>query len=289
MFFEAFKAMSKKKDEKKGMNTPNGSMPNMQGPGANFANDPRSPYYNVYGPGAQNNHSNSYYNNYGGSNPIGGQTGNANNAANSSMMKEDNGKLDKKNKYVMPDGSKMTKKQRKIAKKKAKFDDNDLRAYPMTVGKWIGTFIIMAIPLINIIAGICWLFGVGNKSRSAYVRAHLVIFLIVVLLIGLLLGVGWKVMKDKASKEVGAETFGEVAYYIVDQALMLVEPVMGKDAADAMRAQVAAMLGVKGPDIEQDNGGNGGYDDDYNNDDYWNDWDNDEEDYGSNGSIENLE
>ncbi|MDE7079762.1 MAG: hypothetical protein K2O95_06580, partial [Clostridia bacterium] len=60
--------MSKKKDEKKGMNTPNGSMPNMQGPGANFANDPRSPYYNVYGPGAQNNHSNSYYNNYGGSN-----------------------------------------------------------------------------------------------------------------------------------------------------------------------------------------------------------------------------
>ena len=259
--------MNKKKDDKKGMNTAGGPMPNMQGPNANYSNDPRSPYYNVYGPGAQNNQTNPYYNNYGRPNPMGAQPqqGAANNNAqnntqnNNSLLKEQEDKSDKKakkkNALVSPDGKKLKGKDKKIAKKKRKFDDNDLRCYPMTAGKWIGTFIIMAIPLLNIICGICWLFGVGNKSRSAFVRAHLIIFLIIVLIIGIALGVGWSVMSKKASQEVGAESPAEVTYYIADQVISLIEPMMGKEVADGFRAQVAQMLGVKGPDLNQ--GGDG--------------------------------
>ncbi|MDE7336696.1 MAG: hypothetical protein K2N32_01100 [Clostridia bacterium] len=272
--------MSKKKEEKKGMNNANGPMPNMQGPGASFGNDPRSPFYNVYGPGAQNNQSNSFYNNYGRPNqqgsPAAAPNNNVNNNQNNNLMNQldDDGKKAKKPmKFVVPPDGKMSKKDKKVYKKYKKFDDYDLRNYPMTAGKWIGTFIIMAIPLINIIAGLCWLFGVGNKSRSAFVRAHLIIFLIILLLIGIGLGVGWKIMKDKASEQVGAETNGEVIYYIVDSALTMVEPVMGKDAADAYRVKIAEKLGVKGPDINQ-----GGEEGEYNPDD---DFNGSDEDFGS--------
>ena len=145
----------------------------------------------------------------------------------------------------------------------------------MTAGKWIATFIIMAIPLINIIAGLCWLFGVGNKSRSAFVRAHLIIVLIILLLIGIGLGVGWKLMKDKASEQVGAETNGEVIYYIADQFLTVAEPMIGgKSAADAIRVKIANKLGVKGPDLDNGDEGTNG-DESINgnnsNDDFWND------------------
>ena len=260
--------MNTRNNGRNGMNMGGGARPNMQGPNPNSPNDPRSPYYNVYGPGAQNNQN--AYNNYGKQNPAGAPVGNANNAQNNPDKKGKKEKKSKKNKgelparFVMPAGGEesLSRKEKKIYKKVKKFDDYDLRNYPMTAGKWIVTFIIMAIPLINIIVGICWLFGAGNKSRSAYVRAHLIIFLIIVLIIGILLGVGYSVLKSKAA-QAGAETNGEMIYYAVDQALGLIEPMLGKDTADMLRAQVAAKLGVKGPDI--DNGGDQGgeYEDDY--------------------------
>lgn len=266
--------MNKKKDEKKGKNNANGPMPNMQGPGSGYGNDPRSPYYNVYGPGAQNNQSNSYYNGYGRPNQQAASTATQNNKQNNNSLLNDSD--DKKPmKFVMPSDGKMSKKEKKVYKKYKKFDDYDLRNYPMTAGKWIATFIIMAIPLINIIAGLCWLFGVGNKSRSAFVRAHLIIFLIILLLIGIGLGVGWKLMKDKASEQVGAETNGEVIYYIADQFLTVAEPMIGgKSAADAIRVKIANKLGVKGPDLDNGDEGTNG-DESINgnnsNDDFWND------------------
>ncbi|MDE5548944.1 MAG: hypothetical protein K2J13_01690, partial [Clostridia bacterium] len=250
-------AINTNNNGRKGTNMGSGPRPNMQGPGANYSKDPRSPYYNVYGPGAQNNQNS--YNNYAKPNPTGAPVGNANNAQNKGDADKDK-KKEKKSKdngelparFIVPEGREMTRKEKKIYKKVKKFDDYDLRNYPMTAGKWILTFIIMWIPLVNIIAGICWLFGAGNKSRSAYVRAHLIIFLVIVLIIGIILGVSYSVLKTNA-KKAGAETQGEMWYYAVDQALGNFESMIGKDMADALRAQVAAKLGVKGPDIDNGN------------------------------------
>jgi hypothetical protein len=53
----------------------------------------------------------------------------------------------------------------------------------MTVGKWMGTLVLLAIPLCNVICFIVWLFGGGkNRSRTNYVRASLFISLILVAL-----------------------------------------------------------------------------------------------------------
>lgn len=261
--------MNTNNNGRNGMNMGNAPRPNVQGPNSSYPKDPRSPYYNVYGPGAQNNQ-----NAYAKATPV----ANANNAQNNT---DDDGKKKKKSKkseqpvrFVMPAGGEeaLSKKEKKIYKKVKKFDDYDLRNYPMTAGKWILTFIIMAIPLINIIAGICWLFGAGNKSRSAYVRAHLIIYLIIAIIIGIMLGVGFSVLKNKAS-QAGAETTGEMWYYAADQAIGMIEPMLGADTANMLRAQVAAKLGVKGPDVD-----NGNQDGDQDQDGY-SDWEDDE--YGS--------
>jgi hypothetical protein len=51
---------------------------------------------------------------------------------------------------------------------------------PMTVGRWIITFIVLAIPLINIIMIFVWGFGSGNVSRKNYCRAILILALIMI-------------------------------------------------------------------------------------------------------------
>lgn len=51
---------------------------------------------------------------------------------------------------------------------------------PMTVGKWIGTLLLLSIPFCNVVCYIVWLFGGGNnRSRTTYIRASLVIALII--------------------------------------------------------------------------------------------------------------
>ena len=50
----------------------------------------------------------------------------------------------------------------------------------MSFGKWIGTFILLSIPGINVIAWLVWLFGGGqNKNRTNWVRASLLFTVIV--------------------------------------------------------------------------------------------------------------
>lgn len=174
--------------------------------------------------------------------------------------KEEVEKSENNGRFVPPVGRKMTRKEKKIAKKSAKFDEMDLRNYPMTVGKWIGTFIILALPLINVIACICWFFGVGNRSRTALVRAQVIRFLIVILLIGILVLVGWLTLK-KSAENAGAETTGEVMYYAVDKLATLLEGVIGPDYANMLRQMAAEKFGVQGPPTDDGSGngdGNGG-------------------------------
>lgn len=49
----------------------------------------------------------------------------------------------------------------------------------MTFGQWIGTFIIMLIPVIGQIAWLVWLFGGGkNRTRVNFIRASLIFSLV---------------------------------------------------------------------------------------------------------------
>ena len=55
-------------------------------------------------------------------------------------------------------------------------------SYPMTVGDWMITMLILAIPVVNIIMYLIWAFGSsGNMSRKTYCQAGL---LWIVILIG---------------------------------------------------------------------------------------------------------
>jgi hypothetical protein len=50
---------------------------------------------------------------------------------------------------------------------------------PVTVGEWIVTFLIMSIPLVNIIMVFVWAFGGGvNISKRNFFRAELILMLI---------------------------------------------------------------------------------------------------------------
>ena len=129
-------------------------------------------------------------------------------ATNGKKGKKDNVKIEKVN--LPQNGEKMTGKEKKLAKKSAKFDETDLRNYPMTVGNWIGTFILLAIPLVGAICAICWFFGVGNKSRTAWARSYVVIVLLIVLLFVIIVGSVYGVLSSKA-KNVEVE-FDGVSY-----------------------------------------------------------------------------
>ena len=135
----------------------------------------------------------------------------ANNKKENKPTKEKENKA-KKDKAVAekPDYSGMTRKEKKLAKKQEKFDEDDLRNYPMKVGSWIGTFILLAIPLVNCICAICWFFGVGNRSRAAWVRSKVVAFFLVIVLIFAMFGIGYGILASKA-KNVEVE-FDGVSY-----------------------------------------------------------------------------
>ncbi len=52
---------------------------------------------------------------------------------------------------------------------------------PMTVGQWVGTMLLLAIPLVNIILLFVWAFGSGtNTNKKNYCRATLIIAAVVI-------------------------------------------------------------------------------------------------------------
>ena len=63
----------------------------------------------------------------------------------------------------------------------------------MTVGQWIGTFLLMLIPIVNIVLMFVWAFGSNtNRSKKTYFQAQLIMcgiilalyFVIFIFLIG---------------------------------------------------------------------------------------------------------
>lgn len=184
--------------------------------------------------------------NYGAGTPVRGGYGVYNmNGAPVMGGQTDKGNNVKSEKVSLPDKGNRTGKQKKLAKKRARFDEMDLRNYPMTVGSWIGTFILLSIPLLGGICAICWFFGVGNKSRSAWVRSYVVIALLIVLLIGIIFGVGWSLLSKAAKDDVGASSFNEVIFYGADKVITMLEGSIGSDAAESARMVLAQALGIK--------------------------------------------
>ncbi|MDE6276203.1 MAG: hypothetical protein K2M75_06685 [Clostridia bacterium] len=140
-------------------------------------------------------------------------------------------------------------KQKKLAKRAKKFDETDLRCYPMTIRGWIGTFILLAIPLVNVICGICWFFGVGNKSRSSWVRSYVVIVMLVVLLFVIIVGAGFGVLNSKA-KNVAVEfdgvSYGKLGDYGVKGTLYYVTCVFVDTFGEQLVKQIMGQAGGNG-------------------------------------------
>lgn len=66
---------------------------------------------------------------------------------------------------------------------------------PMTMGDWLITFIIQAIPLVGIIMLFVWAFGDGtHPSKKTWAQASLVFALIMFVLVIILLAVMWTVI-----------------------------------------------------------------------------------------------
>jgi uncharacterized membrane protein YqjE len=62
---------------------------------------------------------------------------------------------------------------------------------PMSVGEWMITIIVLAIPLVNIIMYIYWAFSdSGNLNRRNFCRASLILFLVVGAIVLIISGIG---------------------------------------------------------------------------------------------------
>lgn len=59
------------------------------------------------------------------------------------------------------------------------YEEHDMREYPMTLGDWMITLLILAIPVVNIVMAFVWGFG-GNapKSKQNFCRAVLIYYAI---------------------------------------------------------------------------------------------------------------
>ncbi len=146
---------------------------------------------------------------------------------------------------TLPDRKYMSNREKKLAKKSAKFDEMDLRNYPMSIGGWIATFILLAIPMVNFICGICWFFGVGNKSRTAFIRAYVIVLLIITLVFGLIFGITFVSFMNQVKAQTGAETVNEALYVIAEQVISSLESqgTLDAETAEAARAQFAELFG----------------------------------------------
>ena len=66
---------------------------------------------------------------------------------------------------------------------------------PMTMGDWLITFIIQAIPLVGFIMLFVWAFGDGtHPSKKTWAQASLIFALIMFILVIILLAVMWTVI-----------------------------------------------------------------------------------------------
>jgi len=67
----------------------------------------------------------------------------------------------------------------------------------MTLGNWLTTFLLLAIPVVNIVLLFVWAFGKGvNKSKKTYCQAELIILGIVLILYFVFLGVFFASMRN---------------------------------------------------------------------------------------------
>ena len=51
---------------------------------------------------------------------------------------------------------------------------------PLSVGQWVGTLLLMLIPVVNIVMLFVWAFGNGHKDRSNFAKAELIISIIII-------------------------------------------------------------------------------------------------------------
>lgn len=66
-------------------------------------------------------------------------------------------------------------------KRKKYSDSADIE--PMGVGRWVGSLILLDIPIVNIVFFLMWFFGVGNRNRVQFVRANFIVFLIRIIIV----------------------------------------------------------------------------------------------------------
>ncbi len=67
----------------------------------------------------------------------------------------------------------------------------DFDERPLSVGEWLVTLIVAAIPIVNLIALLWWAFSSGgNLNRRNWARASLVLMLVAVFVMILLSGLG---------------------------------------------------------------------------------------------------
>ena len=66
---------------------------------------------------------------------------------------------------------------------------NDANEEIMSVGSWLITLIILAIPCVNIIMYFIWAFGNGNENRKNFCRAGLIMMAVGIVLTILLYSV----------------------------------------------------------------------------------------------------
>ena len=68
---------------------------------------------------------------------------------------------------------------------------------PMTMGDWLITFIIQAIPLVGIIMLFVWAFGDGtHPSKKTWAQASLIFALIMFVLVIIFIAVMWTVISS---------------------------------------------------------------------------------------------
>ncbi len=59
----------------------------------------------------------------------------------------------------------------------------DSRELPMTLGAWIGTFLLLLIPVVNIVLPFVWAFGSDvNRSKKTFFQAMLLVNLVMIVL-----------------------------------------------------------------------------------------------------------
>lgn len=67
----------------------------------------------------------------------------------------------------------------------------------MSIKQWLGTFFIMLIPVVNIIAFFVWLFGGGkNRTRINFVRASLIWAILITAIFAIIMFVFLNQLKD---------------------------------------------------------------------------------------------